>query len=62
MPRHQRLSLARLLIELDDPGPDANVEAASSASIDLRDKRRACCRDGVREYLVWLVAKVTPGP
>jgi len=26
----------------------------SSASIDLRDKRRAYCRNGVREYLVWL--------
>ena len=23
----------------------------------LRDKRRACCRNGVREYLVWLVAE-----
>jgi hypothetical protein len=31
--------------------------AASSASIDLRDKRRACCRNGVHEYLVWLVAE-----
>jgi hypothetical protein len=31
--------------------------AAISASIDLRDKRRACCRNGVREYLVWLVAE-----
>jgi Uma2 family endonuclease len=31
--------------------------AASSASIDLRDKRRAYCRNGVREYLVWLVAE-----
>ena len=24
---------------------------------DLRDKRRAYCRNGVREYLVWLVAE-----
>jgi hypothetical protein len=24
---------------------------------DLRDKRRACCRNGVREYLVWLVTE-----
>ena len=31
--------------------------AASSASIDLRHKRRACCRNGVREYPVWLVAE-----
>ncbi|MEI6782155.1 MAG: Uma2 family endonuclease [Verrucomicrobiota bacterium] len=31
--------------------------AASSASIDLRDKRRACCHNGVRECLVWLVAE-----
>ena len=31
--------------------------AASSASIDLWAKRRACCRNGVREYLVWLVAE-----
>ena len=30
---------------------------ASSDSIDLRDKRRAYCRNGVREYLVWLVAE-----
>lgn len=38
--------------------PELIVEvAASSASIDLRDKRRACCRNGVREYLVWLVAE-----
>ena len=37
--------------------PELIVEvAASSASIDLRDKRQACCRNGVREYLVWLVA------
>jgi Uma2 family endonuclease len=30
--------------------------AGSSASIHLRDKRQAYCRNGVREYLVWLVA------
>lgn len=37
--------------------PELIVEvAASSASIDLRDKRRAYCRNGVREYLVWVVA------
>ena len=38
--------------------PELIVEvAASSTSIDLRDKRRACCRNGVREYLIWLVAE-----
>jgi Uma2 family endonuclease len=38
--------------------PELIVEvAASSASIDLRDKRRAYCRNGVREYLVWRVAE-----
>lgn len=30
---------------------------ASSASIDLGDKKRAYRRNGVREYLVWLVAE-----
>ena len=40
--------------------PELIVEiAASSASIDLRDKRRAYCRNGVREYLVWRVADQT---
>lgn len=38
--------------------PELIVEiAASSASIDLRDKRRAYGRNGVREYLVWRVAE-----
>jgi putative addiction module component (TIGR02574 family) len=36
LPRHQRLSLARLLIELDDPGPDVEVEAAWEAEIQAR--------------------------
>ena len=37
--------------------PELIVEiASSSASIDLRDKRRAYCRNRVREYLVWIVA------
>jgi len=36
LPRHQRLSLARLLIELDEPGPDADVEAAWEAEIAAR--------------------------
>ncbi len=29
--------------------------AASSASIDLGDKKRAYCRNGVQEYIVWQV-------
>jgi Uma2 family endonuclease len=38
--------------------PELIVEvASSSASIDLRDKRRAYCRNGVREYLVWVVTE-----
>ncbi len=38
--------------------PELIVEvAASSSSIDLRDKRQAYCRNGVRESLVWLVAE-----
>jgi putative addiction module component (TIGR02574 family) len=36
LPRHQRLSLARLLIELDDPGSDADVEAVWEAEIQAR--------------------------
>ena len=36
LPRHQSLSLARLLIELDEPGPDADVEAAWEAEIAAR--------------------------
>ena len=45
------------------PGPpELIVEvAASSAPIDLRDKCRACCRNGVREYLVWLVTEARLG-
>jgi hypothetical protein len=31
--------------------------AIGGRSIDLRDKRRAYCRNGVREYLVWVVAE-----
>ena len=51
------------LTRINDDGyltgpPELIVEvAASSASIDLRDKRRAYCRNGVREYLVWMVAE-----
>lgn len=34
--------------------PELVVEiAASSAAIDLHDKKRAYCRNGVQEYLVW---------
>jgi len=36
LPRHQRLALARLLIELDDPGSDADVEAAWDSEIQAR--------------------------
>ncbi len=36
--------------------PELIVEiAASSAAIDLTDKKRAYCRNGVQEYLVWQV-------
>jgi hypothetical protein len=31
--------------------------AARSVPVDRRDKRRACCRNGGREYLVWRVAE-----
>jgi putative addiction module component (TIGR02574 family) len=36
LPRHQRLSLARLLIELDDPVSDTDVEAVWEAEIQAR--------------------------
>ena len=36
LPRHQRLALVRLLNELDDPGPDADVDAAWEAEIHAR--------------------------
>jgi putative addiction module component (TIGR02574 family) len=36
LPRHQRLALARFLIELDDPGCDPDVEAAWDAEIRAR--------------------------
>jgi len=35
-PRLNRLSLARLLIDLDDPGSDADVEAAWDVEIQAR--------------------------
>jgi Uma2 family endonuclease len=57
LPEHGGLSRVNEDGYLAGP-PELVVEvAASSASIDLRDKRRACCRNGVREYLVWLVAE-----
>lgn len=38
--------------------PKLNVELApSSALVDVRDKRRACCRSRVHEYLVSLLAE-----
>lgn len=38
--------------------PELIVEVAgSSGSIELRDKLRAYCRNGVREYLVWVVSE-----
>jgi len=36
LPRHQRLALARFLIELDDPGPNVDVEATWEAEIRAR--------------------------
>ena len=36
LPRHQRLALARILMELDDPGTDADVEAVWDAEIQAR--------------------------
>lgn len=36
LPRHHRLALARILIELDDPGTDADVEAEWDAEIQAR--------------------------
>jgi putative addiction module component (TIGR02574 family) len=36
LPRHQRLALACLLIELDDPGSDAEAEVAWEAEIRAR--------------------------
>jgi putative addiction module component (TIGR02574 family) len=36
LPRHQRLSLARLLIEFDDPGSETDVEVAWDAEIQAR--------------------------
>ena len=36
LPRHQRLALARILMDLDDRGTDADVEAAWDAEIEAR--------------------------
>ena len=57
LPEHGGLTRVNEAGYLAGP-PELIVEvAASSASIDLRDKRRAYCRNGVREYLVWVVAE-----
>ncbi len=57
LPEHGGLSRVNEDGYLAGP-PELIVEvASSSASIDLRDKRRAYCRNGVREYLVWLVTE-----
>jgi Uma2 family endonuclease len=57
LPEHGGLSRVSENGYLTGP-PELIVEVAgSSASIDLRDKRRAYCRNGVREYLVWLLAE-----
>jgi Uma2 family endonuclease len=56
LPEHGGLSRVNENGYLAGP-PELIVEvAASSASIDLRDKRRAYCRNRVPEYLVWCVA------
>jgi putative addiction module component (TIGR02574 family) len=36
LPRHQRLVLARLLLELDDPGSETEVEEMWEAEIQAR--------------------------
>ena len=36
LPRHQRLALARFLIEMDDPAADEDVEQAWDAEISER--------------------------
>ena len=57
LPEHGGLTQVNEAGYLAGP-PELMVEvAASSAAIDLRDKRRAYCRNGVREYLVWLVTE-----
>ncbi len=57
LPEHGRLTRVNEDGYLTGP-PELVVEvAASSASIDLRDKRRTYCRNGVREYQVWLLAE-----
>jgi hypothetical protein len=51
-----RIAAAREAVLASPPEMIVEV-AASSASIDLRDKGRAYCRNGVSEYLVWPVAE-----
>lgn len=36
LPRHQRLALARILMELDDPGTDSDVDGAWDVEIQAR--------------------------
>jgi putative addiction module component (TIGR02574 family) len=36
LPRHERLTLARILLDLDTPGADGNVDAAWDAEIRAR--------------------------
>jgi Uma2 family endonuclease len=57
LPEHGGLTRVNEAGYLAGPPELIVAVAASSASIDLRDKRRAYCRNGVREYLVWLVAE-----
>ncbi|MBE7501104.1 MAG: Uma2 family endonuclease [Verrucomicrobiales bacterium] len=57
LPAHGGLSRVNAEDYLTGP-PELVVEVAgTSASIDLRDKRRAYCRNGVLEYLVWVVSE-----
>ena len=41
LPRHQRLSLARLLIDLDDPGSDADVDVEAAWDVEIQARVRA---------------------
>ena len=61
LPEHGGLTRVNEAGYLAGP-PELIVEvAASSASIDLRDKRRAYCRNGVREYLGLAGGRSPPG-
>ncbi len=43
LPRHERLALARLLIDLDRPGPEADVQTAKEIEVQVRQR---AARDG----------------